>query len=618
MRMSSKIKYRNDTMVPQNENSKTDVSIDTEPLSTGNSKLSYSRASNMIWTITQDYHYDPDFSLIKATGNYKIDIYQNAVLAGIYKYLDHSVVTDYIGYYKTNISDPTVFIEIILIALEEMCISRLEKERPALSFHKTRAIRLITDRYFYSRPKNMAQELRQAYYYKKLGKYPAVSSKIINILNDINEVHEISGAEEFIDFIGILLKKHFHLEQNFEGQIKKIEDVSSEYEASQESKSSHNSHLFEEIEQEYVGAEYNPNIGGIDPKDGYDYNADNKEIQVNPALYHKMTEKIQHYYGKTLLSPDELQRLEKKICTGLHSGYRLHITDGSFDEKHMSNYRVKYLKKQKEKNFIEFNDNYRIYNRNIIKLRDILQRSIIRDTDYIKTRSDNGAVMADRLWRINYTHDLSVFSKQSREDTGEFVVDILLDSSGSQMHRQSKVASQGYIISSALSMCNIPNRVMSFNNFLDFTVIRKFTDYSDPIIKNKKIFEYYANGSNRDGLAVKTVVESLEKRKEENKILIVLSDGKPNDIKITKVSSAAIKGEQDYKGIKAIKDTAAEVRKARMKGIAVLGVFTGDEEDLEAEKLIYGKDFAYIHSIERFSDIVGLFLKSQIQNILDN
>lgn len=605
-------------MGPQNENSKNDVSIDIDSVNMDKNKLSYSRASNMIWTITQDYHIDPDFSLIKATGNYKIDIYQNAVLAGIYKYLNHSMLTDYISYYKANISDPTVFIEIILIALEEMCISRLEKERPVLTFHRKRAVRLITDRYFFSRPKNMAQELRQAYYYKKLGKYPAVSSKIINILNDINEVHQISDTGGFIDFIGILLKKHFHIEQNFDMQMKGAEEVSSDYESVQESKSSNNSHLFEEIEQEYVGAEYNPNIAGIDPKDGYDYNADKKEVQVNPALYEKMTEKIQHYYGQTLLNSDELQRLEKKVCTGIHSGYRLHITDGNFNDKQMNNYRVKYLKKQKEKNLIEFNDNYRIYKRNIIKLRDILQRSIIRDTDYIKTKSDNGAIMADRLWRINYTHDLSVFFKQSRENTGEFVVDILLDSSGSQMQRQSKVASQGYIISSALSLCNIPNRVMSFNNFLDFTVIRRFTDYNDPIIKNKKIFEYYANGSNRDGLAVRTVVESLEKRNEEYKILIILSDGKPNDIKITKVSSSAIKGEQDYKGVKAIKDTAAEVRKARMKGIAVLGVFTGDEEDLEAEKLIYGKDFAYIHTIERFSDIVGLFLNRQIQNILDN
>ena len=81
-----------------------------------------------------------------------------------------------------------------------------------------------------------------------------------------------------------------------------------------------------------------------------------------------------------------------------------------------------------------------------------------------------------------------MFEKEVKEDIGDFAVDILLDSSGSQMERQSRVASQGYVISQALSLVNIPNRVLSFNNFLDFTIIRRFRDYNDPIIKNKNIF----------------------------------------------------------------------------------------------------------------------------------
>ena len=69
-----------------------------------------------------------------------------------------------------------------------------------------------------------------------------------------------------------------------------------------------------------------------------------------------------------------------------------------------------------------------------------------------------------------------------------------------------------------------------------------------------------------------------------------------------------------YKGIVGIKDTAMEVRKARKRGIMVLGVFTGKEIDLEAEKKIYGKDFIYIKDIQRFSDIVSTYLKKVIIN----
>ena len=46
----------------------------------------------------------------------------------------------------------------------------------------------------------------------------------------------------------------------------------------------------------------------------------------------------------------------------------------------------------------------------------------------------------------------------------------------------------------------------------------------------------------------------------------------------------------------------------------VLGVFTGKEQDLMAEKLIYGKDFAYIKDINRFADLVIKYLKQIIMN----
>ena len=44
-----------------------------------------------------------------------------------------------------------------------------------------------------------------------------------------------------------------------------------------------------------------------------------------------------------------------------------------------------------------------------------------------------------------------------------------------------------------------------------------------------------------------------------------------------------------YKGVVGIKDTATEVRRARKRGVMVLGVFTGKETDLEAERKFMGK-----------------------------
>lgn len=163
-------------------------------------------------------------------------------------------------------------------------------------------------------------------------------------------------------------------------------------------------------------------------------------------------------------------------------------------------------------------------------------------------------------------------------------------------------------------MAKITNRVLGFNGFLDYTVLRRHRDYDDPPRESNNIFEYFAAGNNRDGLAIRAACADLKEREEENKILIVLSDGKPNDIKISKSGQRTVQGEKPYKGIVALKDTAMEVCRARNEGILVLGVFTGREEELYAEKYIFGKDFMYTKNIERFSDIVGIFLKRVIEN----
>ena len=59
----------------------------------------------------------------------------------------------------------------------------------------------------------------------------------------------------------------------------------------------------------------------------------------------------------------------------------------------------------------------------------------------------------------------------------------------------------------------------------------------------------------------------------------------------------------------AIKDTASEVFNIKLNGKHILGVFTGNDEDLEYEKMIYGKDFAYIRRLDRFSSIIGFYFE---------
>ena len=80
-------------------------------------------------------------------------------------------------------------------------------------------------------------------------------------------------------------------------------------------------------------------------------------------------------------------------------------------------------------------------------------------------------------------------------------MDLLLDGSASRLHCQETIAAQGYILARNLAACGIPVRVSSFCSLRGYTVVRILKDFSE---KNaaRKIFNYFAAGWNRDGLAL--------------------------------------------------------------------------------------------------------------------
>jgi len=128
------------------------------------------------------------------------------------------------------------------------------------------------------------------------------------------------------------------------------------------------------------------------------------------------------------------------------------------------------------------------------------------------------------------------------------------------------------------------------------------------------IFEYVASGNNRDGLAIQAASYDLCKRYETNKILIVLSDGQPADNSQGSNEEMNFGSIMNYDSKLGVEDTAQQIRKIRGKEVIVLGVYTGPKANLEAEKLMYGSDFAYINDINYFADIVGKYRKKHIEN----
>lgn len=336
-----------------------------------------------------------------------------------------------------------------------------------------------------------------------------------------------------------------------------------------------------------------------------------KRVLVDAEAVEKMYSYIELNYGRSYLSAGEQKRLNRNLCRGAHADCSLYFTDGILSNMVKRNYQSEYARRSKSENLRVYGHYTRVAKRNIEVLADTLRRALVARSERETVKSEYGSIVPSRLWKLGRSHDKKLFERVLKKDSSEFVVHVLIDASGSQRSRQSLVALQGYIISEALSSVQIPHRVMGFCTFWDYTVMQRYRDYDDPKEANKRIFEFHASSNNRDGLAIRAAAASLRERPEENKVLIVLSDGRPNDIIVNRPNS---KNPAPYAGDYAVRDTASEVRKVRAEGISVLGVFAGEEQDLQAERRIFGRDFAYIRNIMNFSGVVGLYLKRQLDD----
>ncbi len=337
-----------------------------------------------------------------------------------------------------------------------------------------------------------------------------------------------------------------------------------------------------------------------------------KRVLVDQEAADKMYSYIELNYGRSYLSKTEQERVNRSLCRGAHADCSLYFTEGILSGMVKKNYQSEYARRARSENLKAYGHCMRVSRRNIEQLSDTLRRALTARSEREILRSEFGRIVPAKLWKIGRSRDKKLFERELRKDSSDFAVHVLIDASGSQKRRQSLVALQGYIISEALSMAEIPHQVMGFCTFWDYTVMQRYRDYDDPREANQRIFEFYASSNNRDGLAVRAAADSLMGRPEEHKVLIVLSDGRPNDIIVNRPGS---RNPMPYSGDYAVRDTASEVRKIRAAGISVLGVFAGEEQDLQAERRIFGRDFAYIRDIMNFSAVVGRYLRRQLDDV---
>ena len=562
------------------------------------------RLQNLLWTVSEDYNCDVKINPADLQKSPEIAFY-NMILQGAFqKYFDAEVFETYMQKKIQYGAEPSVLFLISKLCIDSAVCQKVCAERKGIENIRRKAFRetLKKDAFRFSHTDwdyleycylefQLYQKIRNPRLQPLLLKIAALShtNSIKDVCKCIDEVYHTAYEKGFAKY--------------FKGISKDTNGLQSGTEDSEETKEQDN----------LISEEDTVNIfsGHVDAQDnGKQDKSTARLLSLDKQSSEHLEKYIELNYGKSILPPNEKSRLQKQMCTGIHEDCRLHITKGVLHNQTENNAKTDYVKRIKEENLHIYKKNFLLTRQNILSLSNLLKRALLTRTERELCTGEYGTICPEKLWNLGRTDNTMLFKRELLQDNSDFAVEVLIDASGSQQRRQSLVALQGFIISRALSLAEIPHRVTGFCTFGSYTILNEYRDYLDNSDADENIFEFYGSANNRDGLAIRAAADSLDKQPQENKILIVLSDGNPNDIIAANSRQKAEK--QPYCLDFAVKDTATEVRRLRNRKISVLGVFAGEEEDLQAEKKIFGKDFAYIHDISNFANIVGHYLKKQI------
>ncbi len=594
------------------------------------------RIRNLLWTISGDYtqQMKPDVSLFLRSKD--IALYDGIKQGALAKFFDK----DFLGMYLVKKifmgADETALTFVSQLCIEEAIGDRICQERPGIWEMQRRACEDILDQE-YERMPSAADKLgylrvnmlRRRIDRGKQG--AAVSKKVAEDSASVSTsdrskgiyhyINMIAGAADVKDTMSLIrmidtvynevadpdFSQKTTLEQVLAVTVEDLTEFDWRDYLSEE--------MYEDALESYM-EQLTSNAAGMENANVTQEMEEERQTKhkikvVPPEALEKAHTYVELNFGKTYLNEMEEKRMNQLMCRDIHGDCSLYFTEGILKNPVRRNYQYEYAKRLKNKNIWLYHDKHRIVKRNIALLTEMLKKSLVIKSESQEILSDRGTIVPSRLWRLGRSGDAKVFKRELKGDSSDFVVDVLIDASGSQMSRQGEVALQAYIISESLSNAGLSHRVMSYCTFWDYTILHRFREYDDPRSANENIFNYVTSSNNRDGLAIRAAGYGLLMREEEKKILIILSDGRPYDVVVNRPNA---RNPQPYHGKYAITDTAAQIRKLRSQGVSVLGVFAGEEKDLATEKKIFGKDFAYIRNITGFSKIVGRYLTKQLED----
>lgn len=565
------------------------------------------RARNLIWNAAGDYHFEPDFKAYDDEG--RADLYWNSIIGAVRKnYGPETIDALFAAFHGCR--DEALYEQLVWLGLENAVYQRESPRRLALPALRRRYARWVVDQCAGIGDGELLPRLEEAHFRRALGEDPAMTKEDRKLLDSLEFSGELDGPElsqaalDFLhDHFGFVpgktqteeaeaLRKHrpwflFGRSRALDG-LPAVRTFGFGY----------GEHLV-------AGQGGGPNAEPVQRR-----LTDRNLAQTEEALRNYMRD----YFGAPLLSEGERQTLEQSLCTGEHKNCHLYYTQGDDEpDRRLKGYAAAQRRnalRQAEKNREAYEADAVRHRASIVRLTARIRNAMLAYLQPTVVRTASGTLDPGRIWRGVYLDDDKVFTKIQQSDPGQLAVDLLLDASSSQVDRQAVVAAQGYMIAEALTRCHIPVRVTSFCSLSGYTVLTRYRDYQEQD-RNERIFRYFTTGCNRDGLAIRTLAREIEESSYEHKLVILLSDAKPNDVIQLYRDGTYV----DYARDNGIENTAIEVRSLLFRDIPVVCVFTGNDDDIPAAHTIYGRNFARIRSLDQFADTVGTLIQNQIRSL---
>ena len=565
------------------------------------------RARNLIWNAAGDYHFEPDFKAYDDEG--RADLYWNSIIGAVRKnYGPETIDALFAAFHGCR--DEALYEQLVWLGLENAVYQRESPRRLALPALRRRYARWVVDQCAGIGDGELLPRLEEAHFRRALGEDPAMTKEDRKLLDSLEFSGELDGPElsqaalDFLhDHFGFVpgktqteeaeaLRKHrpwflFGRSRALDG-LPAVRTFGFGY----------GEHLV-------AGQGGGPNAEPVQRR-----LTDRNLAQTEEALRNYMRD----YFGAPLLSEGERQTLEQSLCTGEHKNCHLYYTQGDDEpDRRLKGYAAAQRRnalRQAEKNREAYEADAVRHRASIVRLTARIRNAMLAYLQPTVVRTASGTLDPGRIWRGVYLDDDKVFTKIQQSDPGQLAVDLLLDASSSQVDRQAVVAAQGYMIAEALTRCHIPVRVTSFCSLSGYTVLTRYRDYQEQD-RNERIFRYFTTGCNRDGLAIRALAREIEESSYEHKLVILLSDAKPNDVIQLYRDGTYV----DYARDNGIENTAMEVRSLLFRDIPVVCVFTGNDDDIPAAHTIYGRNFARIRSLDQFADTVRTLIQNQIRRL---